>query len=74
MYSKYILYFNSRKNFADKKTWGKEVLPDDATISEIRRAAKLGGAEGFAIVNFKTKRTLHFEWFVKNEEQKQEKV
>ena len=65
MYNKYILYFRSRKDFADKKTWGKEVCPSDASISEIRRAAKLGGNEGFAIVNFKTKKTLHFEWFVK---------
>ena len=61
---KYIIYFSSRKDFKDKSTWGKEIYPSDATVAEVRRAAKLAGQEGFAIVNFKTQKTLHFEWFV----------
>jgi hypothetical protein len=61
---KYILYFSSRKNFGDKSTWSKEAYPSDASIPEVRRAAMLAGCEGFAIVNFKTKKTHHFEWFV----------
>lgn len=46
----YIVYFKSRKNFRDASTWAKEVCPKDATIDEIRQAAKLFGNEGFAVM------------------------
>lgn len=48
---KYIIYFKSREKMSDKSTWAKEVVPEDATIAEIRLATKLGGCEGFAIVS-----------------------
>lgn len=59
---KYIIYFKSRKNMCDKSTWAKEVMPEDATLNEIRMATKFGGCEGFAIVDRDMKQIYKMEW------------
>lgn len=59
---KTILYFHSRKNFADKSTWGKEQLPPDYTDEEIREVCRLAGVEGYAIIENNKVSTM--KWFV----------
>lgn len=58
-----ILYFKSRANYRDTSTWAKEVCPKDATINEIRQAAKMFNNEGFAVM--KNGKAIHMEWFVR---------
>lgn len=63
----FALYFHSRKNFSDKSTWGKELLPVDYTENEVATAAKVAGCEGYAIMdNSKPagQEILSFKWFV----------
>ena len=59
----YALYFKSRKNFADKSTWGKEKMPSDYTEKEVAKAARLAGCEGYAIWDFTTNKAISFKWF-----------
>lgn len=64
----HALYFKSRKNFSDKSTWTKELMPSDYTREEVAEAARLAGMEGYAIVkDFGTSnvKTLHIGWFVR---------
>lgn len=63
----FALYFHSRKNFSDKSTWGKELLPVDYTENEVATAAKVAGCEGYAIMdNSKPvgQEILSFKWFI----------
>lgn len=63
----FALYFHSRKNFSDKSTWGKELLPVDYTENEVAKAAKVTGCAGYAIMDDSKpadNKVLSFKWFV----------
>lgn len=64
LHGDYALYFKSRKNFANKKTWGKEKMPSDWSEEEVKQAAKAAKAEGYAVMNFDTNKIYCFKWFV----------
>ena len=60
------LYFHSKKNFNDKRTRGKEKLPQDYSCQEVAQAAKLAGCEGYAIIDNQASsrnRVIEFKWF-----------
>lgn len=64
LHGDYALYFKSRKNFADKKTWSKEKMPFNWSEEEVMQAAKAAKVEGYAVMNFDTNEIHCFKWFV----------
>lgn len=64
LHGDYALYFKSRKNFEDKKTWSKEKMPPDWSEEEVKQAAKAAKVEGYAVMNFDMNEVYCFKWFV----------
>ncbi|MDD6017074.1 MAG: hypothetical protein PUC18_12520 [Prevotellaceae bacterium] len=58
----WAIYFHSRKNMADTRTWGKEFMPSDYTEQEVATAARIAGVEGYAIVKDNAVKSM--KWFV----------
>ena len=58
----YAIYFRSRKEMRDCRTWKKEKMPCDYTEKEVAMAAKLAGCEGYAIVMNNDVKSIM--WFV----------